>query len=158
MKKYVGFIILGIIIVCGQAFAQTTSQPQKWGVTDSDVKAVATNFDKIQDDFEDYDIDPATADTATYEKAAKDLENILQKYGVSGPNRLLKTVTILSGATYERTAAQIEREMDAATLAYMKSMGVDPYASIQQLKQEIHPDDMEVISRNAKLFDKFFDD
>lgn len=152
MKRIgVGLIVLSLIIACGQAFSQTAASPQKLGVTDGDVKAVATNFDK-------YDLDFVTADLADYEKVANDLENILKKYGVSGPNRLQKTASILSGAAYEETAAQIEREMDAATLAYMKSMGIDPYAAIQQLKQNIHPDDMKVISRNSRLFHNLFDD
>ena len=159
MKRIsVGLIVLSLIIACGQAFSQTAASPQKLGVTDGDVKAVATNFDKIQEDFDKYDLDFITADPADYEKVANDLENILKKYGISGPNRLQKTASILSGAAYEETAAQIEREMDAATLAYMKSMGIDPYAAIQQLKQNIHPDDMKVISRNSHLFRNLFDD
>ncbi len=157
-KKSIGFIILGVMIVCGQIFAQSSTPPQKYGVTDSDVKAVATNFDKIQKDFENYNIDTTGKNSTSYEKVAKDLENILQKYGVSGPNRLLKTVAIFQGATYEKTAAELEKSLDAATKATYERMGIDPYATIQQLKQGIHPDDMKVISRNAKLLTKLFDD
>ena len=92
MKRIgVGLIVLSLIIACGQAFSQTATSPQKLGVTDGDVKAVATNFDKIQEDFDKYDLDFVTADPADYEKVANDLENILKKYGVSGPNRLQKT-------------------------------------------------------------------
>lgn len=157
-KKSISFIMLGLIIACGQIFAQSSNSSQKLGVTDADVKAVAANFEKIEKDFENYNIDPTVENLATYEKVAKDVENILKKYGISGPNRLQKTVTIITGAAYEKTATEVENSLDAATLAYMKSMGIDPYASIQQLKQGIHPDDMKAISRNAKLFDKFFAD
>ena len=51
MKRIgVGLIVLSLIIACGQAFSQTAASPQKLGVTDGDVKAVATNFDKIQEE------------------------------------------------------------------------------------------------------------
>lgn len=159
MKRMcIGFLVLGLMIICGHVFAQTASQPQRLGVTDDDVKAVANNLDKIEQDLEKHDYNPATTDDVSYEKVAADLDNILKRYGVSGPNRVQKTVAIISGAAYEQSAAEIEKEVDAATLSYMKSMGMDPYTTIQELKKGIHPDDMKVISRNARLFNKMFDD
>ena len=48
-------------------------------------------------------------------------------------------------------SAKKELDKDATKVQIMKNMGVDPYQAIENLKANIHKDDMQVIQKNKDL-------
>lgn len=151
-KCFLAFIFL--IAICGGFLtAQNDEVFPKLGITDSDVKSFVNNFDKIKESLENYNPGANFDD----EKALADVEAILQKHGISGPNRVQKVSAITVGISYEAAVQEMNKELDAATVKQLQAMGFDPYDALKQLKERLHPDDMKVITRNAKLYDKLYE-
>lgn len=141
MKKIVALVISLFLAV--SLFAQSVPST---GLTDKDVKNFIKNYPTFEKEAEKIDINESDlALLATY----GEIELILEKIGISGPNRAEK----LSMIGYCAAVCAIEQKMDAETLALMKAMGLeDPAASIRVL---INEKDYEVVKKNYAALAKF---
>ena len=142
MKKLL--VLVTLLISCATIFAQT---PQKSGITDSDIKSFVQNYDEISQvakkygkDYSENKLSPADL---------KEAEDTFAKYGISSPNRTYKVTVLTAGTGY--LVAKKELEADNTKAKLMQSMGVDANQAINQLKANIHKDDMVVIERNKQL-------
>ncbi|MCQ2592958.1 MAG: hypothetical protein MJ188_09265 [Treponema sp.] len=140
MKKIVAFI--GSLILTVGLFAQ--GKPST-GLTDSDVKNFIKNYPTFVKESEKIGIDESDlAILATY----GDIEKLLEKIGISGPNRAEK----LSMIGYCVAVCTIDQNMDAETLAMMKALGLeDPAASMRAL---INEKDYEIVKKNYAALKK----
>ena len=77
------------------------------------------------------------------------MEETFIKCGISSPKAVEKVAAITAGAGY--LVAKKELDKDATKVQIMKNMGVDPYQAIENLKANIHKDDMQVIQKNKDL-------
>lgn len=152
MKKNFFLIVIVLFAFAVNLFAQNAESLPKLGITDSDIRAFVKNYDKIEEALKKYDSNSAKNDS----QILAEVEDILEKNGISGPNRVHKVVAITSGVSYEIAAQRINKEIDAATLKQLQAMGFDPYQAIKQLKAMVHPDDMKVITKNADLYDELY--
>lgn len=146
------FLVLSVLFCVGFfCFAEETYDEtvQKLGITDSDIKAFVKNNEAISKALEEYEETNYSEDSDI--EVYNEIEDILGKYGISGPYRTLKVSNMVLGTAYEISKKELENELDKESLALMKSMGMDPYQTIDALKASIHPDDMKVISRNRDL-------
>lgn len=124
MKKL--FFLCIVIFVASFAFAE----PACINLTDSDVANFAKNYSAIMN--------------AMYSSPSSDMaDRILEKNGISGPNRN-KKFDILG---YGVSAVVTESQIDEQTAKRMKAMGVDPFA---QLTKGINSQDYAVIKKHAK--------
>lgn len=153
MKKFSCLLVTMLLCVC--VFAQNVVSA---GLKDSDVKNFAKNYDKIQKEFEKYG---DMSDEELYAMSLRmgaDAENnfvekALEKYGISGPNRILKISMI--GICYGVIKAEKElKNLDEQTKQLYKSMGLDPIATYQAL---VNADDLKVVRRNAAVLEKILD-
>ena len=142
MKKLL--VLVTILITCATAFAQT---PQKSGITDSDVKSFVQNYDEISQVTKKYGKD--YSENKLTPADLKEAEDTFAKYGISAPNRTYKVTVLTAGTGY--LVAKKELEADNTKAKLMQSMGVDANQAINQLKANIHKDDMVVIERNKQL-------
>lgn len=134
MKKIVSLIVSLFLTV--SLFAQGAAST---GLTDKDVKNFIKNYPTFVKETEKFDIDESDlAALAAY----GEVELLLEKIGISGPNRAEK----LSMIGYCTVVCAIDQEMDAETLAMMKAIGLeDPAAAIRPL---INEKDYEVVRKN----------
>lgn len=134
MKKIVA--LLGSLFLTVSLFAQGVPST---GLTDKDVKNFIKNYPTFVKETEKFDIDESDlAVLATY----GEIELLLEKIGISGPNRAEK----LSMIGYCIAVCTVDQEMDAETMAMMKALGLeDPAASMRAL---INEKDYEVVKKN----------
>lgn len=142
MKKLL--VLVTILITCTMTFAQT---PQKSGITDSDVKSFVQNYDEISQVTKKYGKD--YSENKLTSSDLKEAEDTFAKYGISAPNRTYKVTVLTAGTGY--LVAKKELETDSTKAKLMQSMGVDANQAINQLKANIHKDDMVIIERNKQL-------
>ena len=126
------------------AFAQN---PKSTGLTDSDVKSWAKNLKSIEREFDDAGISRDDVKSASKQEKAK-AETILQKYGISAPNRIEKLAMINQCATLVMAENGVAGAgIDPNAMAMLKTMGVDPFA---ELKANINQKDYKVVQANSK--------
>ncbi len=140
MKK-----IICITVVLTLAFA-LFAEPKSAGLTDSDVKNWAKNQSAIQAEFEKIGLNDEEIQYAT-KKQKTQAETILQKNGISGPNIIEKYAMITQCAAL-LMAENGMGGLDAASLAMMRSFGIDP---LQQIKANINSQDLKVVRANSNL-------
>lgn len=123
MKKLVSILL--VLMSCAGLFAQMAKST---GLTDKDVKNFAKNYEAISEELEKLEtwgngINPSKKDL-------EKVENILGKYGISGPNRFDKAGMI--GKCTGLIAAERSAEFDEETIELMKSIGMtDPFSSLR---------------------------
>jgi hypothetical protein len=144
MKKLI--VLFTILVMVSSAFAQN---PKSTGLTDSDVKSWAKNLKSIEREFDDAGISRDDVKSASKQEKAK-AETILQKYGISAPNRIEKLAMINQCATLvmaENGVAGAGAGIDPNTMAMLKKMNIDPFA---ELKANINQKDYKVVQANSK--------
>lgn len=144
MKKFFIFCLLAVFSAA--LFAQNAKST---GVTDSDVKNWAKNLPTIVKEFDKIGIDPADSYLEAIDEKEK-VENVLQKNGISGPDRIAKFETIVRSAAI----LKIEAELDEDSKEMMKLMNMDPTA---ELKKNINQKDYDVVAANSKAVIKAMD-
>ncbi|MBR6214825.1 MAG: hypothetical protein IKQ84_00245 [Spirochaetaceae bacterium] len=144
MKKFFTFCLLAVFSAV--LFAQNAKSA---GVTDSDVKNWAKNLPSIIKEFDKIGIDPADSYLEAIDEKEK-VENVLQKNGISGPDRIAKFETIVRSAAI----LKIEAELDEDSKEMMKLMNMDPTA---ELKKNINQKDYDVVAANSKAVIKAMD-
>lgn len=144
MKKFFTFCLLAVF--SAMLFAQNAKSV---GVTDSDVKSWAKNLPSIIKEFDKIGIDPADSYLEAIDEKEK-VENVLQKNGISGPDRIAKFETIVRSAAI----LKIEAELDEDSKEMMKLMNMDPTA---ELKKNINQKDYDVVAANSKAVIKAMD-
>lgn len=144
MKKFFTFCLLAVFSAV--LFAQNAKSA---GVTDSDVKNWAKNLPSIIKEFDKIGIDPADSYLEAIAEKEK-VENVLQKNGISGPDRIAKFETIVRSAAI----LKIEAELDEDSKEMMKLMNMDPTA---ELKKNINQKDYDVVAANSKAVIKAMD-
>lgn len=144
MKKFFTFCLLAVFSAV--LFAQNAKSA---GVTDSDVKSWAKNLPSIIKEFDKIGIDPADSYLEAIDEKEK-VENVLQKNGISGPDRIAKFETIVRSAAI----LKIEAELDEDSKEMMKLMNMDPTA---ELKKNINQKDYDVVAANSKAVIKAMD-
>ena len=144
MKKFFTFCLLAVFSAV--LFAQNAKSV---GVTDSDVKNWAKNLPTIVKEFDKIGIDPADSYLEAIDEKEK-VENVLQKNGISGPDRIAKFETIVRSAAI----LKIEAELDEDSKEMMKLMNMDPTA---ELKKNINQKDYDVVAANSKAVLKAMD-
>lgn len=144
MKKFFTFCMLAVFSAV--LFAQNAKSA---GVTDSDVKNWAKNLPSIIKEFDKIGIDPADSYLEAIDEKEK-VENVLQKNGISGPDRIAKFETIVRSAAI----LKIEAELDEDSKEMMKLMNMDPTA---ELKKNINQKDYDVVAANSKAVIKAMD-
>ena len=142
MKKII--VLFSILVLVSSAFAQN---PKSTGLTDSDVKSWAKNLKSIEREFDDAGISRDDVKSASKQEKAK-AETILQKYGISAPNRIEKLAMINQCATLVMAENGVAGAgIDPNAMAMLKTMGVDPFA---ELKANINQKDYKVVQANSK--------
>ena len=144
MKKFFTFCLLAVFSAV--LFAQNAKSA---GVTDSDVKNWAKNLPSIIKEFDKIGVDPADSYLEAIDEKDK-VENVLQKNGISGPDRIAKFETIVRSAAI----LKIEAELDEDSKEMMKLMNMDPTA---ELKKNINQKDYDVVAANSKAVIKAMD-
>ena len=144
MKKFFTFCLLAVFSAV--LFAQNAKSA---GVTDSDVKNWAKNLPTIVKEFDKIGVDPADSYLEAIAEKEK-VENVLQKNGISGPDRIAKFETIVRSAAI----LKIEAELDEDSKEMMKLMNMDPTA---ELKKNINQKDYDVVAANSKAVIKAMD-
>ncbi len=161
MKRLCFFTILTFIFCVG-GFAQTPSDSadsgeivECVGITDDDIKNFCKNHEAILVEMENYDLLDYDADSnllMTDDSQVKnDVENMLDKYGLSGPSRMKKIEVISLGYAY--ALALQEYEADPQTADALMQMGMVPDTMFQI---KVHPDDLAVIKRNFNVLNETF--
>ena len=142
MKKII--VLFSILVLVSSAFAQN---PKSTGLTDSDVKSWTKNLKSIEREFDDAGISRDDVKSASKQEKAK-AETILQKYGISAPNRVEKLAMINQCATLVMAENGFAGAgIDPNAMAMLKTMGVDPFA---ELKANINQKDYKVVQANSK--------
>lgn len=120
------------------------------GLTDADMKAIIKNYGDIMTALDDYGADYTEDD---YDTVDEDIENLLDKYGISGPDRYNKLIM----AHYCEMILDYDAEMkkDFTTAMTMKAMGIDPIAEYRKM---VNDDDYKVVKANFKAFKKAIDE
>ena len=119
------------------------AEPKSTGITDSDVKNYAKNFDSIQKELDKLGVLTDDNNIQATAKQKADVDKILQKYGISGSNCIEKFGMISACAA----VLVGESELDAESIALMKSFGLDPMA---ELKKYTNSKDFAVVQANSK--------
>ena len=119
------------------------AEPKSTGITDSDVKNYAKNFDSIQKELDKLGVLTDDNGIQATAKQKADIDKILQKYGISGSNCIEKFGMISACAT----VLVGESELDAESIALMKTFGMDPLA---ELKKYTNSKDFAVVQANSK--------
>ena len=119
------------------------AEPKSTGITDSDVKNYAKNYNSIQKELNKLGVLTDDNGIQATAKQKADIDKILQKYGISGSNCIEKFGMISACAT----VLVGESELDAESAAMMKSFGMDPLA---ELKKYVNSKDYGVVKANSK--------
>ena len=146
MKKSILSAAL-ILILLVPAFAKQKKIPPSVNLTDADVIAFAEHCVDIMDDIEDAGVEEVNDECTKAEKEA--VEKILEKYGISGPNRYDKLESII--LSYSK--CKLEKEMKDSSWFLQLTMA----KKIKKLFDEkINPDDEAVVAKHLKLLDEKF--
>lgn len=131
-------VILCMLFLSVMVFAETAEgfADEAIGITDSDCKAFAKNFSKIDKEIQNLD------DNNTF----VDLNNVLGKYGISGPNEYFKVMGILN--CYAVINYEKQLKADPLAAAIIKKTTGDPTVS---LKSTFGKSDYEAVQKNYKL-------
>lgn len=146
IKKII-FVFWLVLFCAAPFFAEAESAK----ITDKDVKNFAKNYSKIEKALDKYgtDMDDYASIEMIDAAVIADVEKILDKYGISGPNRIEKLYAICicyAVETYEKMLKE-----DPETAAMIASMGENPIA---EFKANANSKDREVVRRNLKQLDK----
>lgn len=148
MKKNLSIVLFSILFA-GMIFAakakdtSTESFGTDIGITDSDCKNYAKNHEKISKDIEKYSNDLENGKTTT--NSYEDLNKILEKNGISGPDQYLKISGIINA--YAIVKYEKELESDRLTAAIMKKAETSP---VSTYKATIGENDYENVKKNYK--------
>ena len=116
------------------------------GITDGDVKNWAKNLKAIERDLDEASLSRDDVASASKQEQAK-ADAILQKHGISAPNRVNKLVMINQCAVLVMAESGAIAGMDANTMAMLKQMGVDPFA---EMRASTNQKDCKVVKANEK--------
>ena len=117
------------------------------GITDGDVKNWAKNLKAIERDLDEASLSRDDVASASKQEQAK-ADAILQKHGISAPNRVNKLVMINQCAVLVMAESGAIAGMDANTMAMLKQMGVDPFA---EMRASTNQKDCKVVKANEKV-------
>ena len=137
MKKI--FLALISLIMTFSLYAQNVKSV---GLTDSDVKNWAKNLNPIVKELQVLGVWTNDSINASANQKSK-VDDVLNKYGISGSNCIEKFGVISECAVVVVAAS----ELDAQSAALLKAMGMDPLA---ELKKNINSKDYAVVEANAK--------
>ena len=143
MKKLFAVFISLTFIFC--AFAETTQA--KPILSDNDVSSFVKNFDKIRAELEKLEIDIEDPQSlVAMNVAVEKIQNILNKYGITGKDGFDKIKAIAYAYALEQY--NLALEADPQTAQMVKSLNIDPMAEVRKL---VAPSDCEIVK---KYFDK----
>lgn len=137
MKKIVS-IFVAMFMSMGMLIA---AEPKSCGLTDADVRNYCKNFDSITKEFEAIDVDDNGKGSA--EDIVK-AEKILEKYGISGPNRLIK-VSVISQCMIV-IAYDAEAKKDTTAGALLGKLGTDP---MKKYRDQLNTSDYNKVKNNS---------
>ena len=143
MKKI--FLALISLIMAFSLFAQNVKSV---GLSDSDVKNWAKNLNPIVKELQALGVWTKDSINASANQKSK-VDDVLNKYGISGSNCIEKFGVISECAVVVIAAS----ELDAQSTALLKAMGMDPMA---ELKKNINSKDYAVVEANAKAVIKAY--
>lgn len=130
-------VILCMLFISGMIFAQTAEgfAEEAIGITDSDCKNFAKNYSKIEKEIENLSDSDSLAD----------LDRIIGKYGISGPNEYFKLLGIMNCATLIGYEKQLKA--DPLSAAIIKKTTGDPTVTV---KSTVGKSDYEAVLKNYK--------
>ncbi len=122
------------------------AQVKSTGLTDNDVKNFIKNYQKIEKDLERIGLEVDSSAFETWMEY-EEVESILEKNGISGPNRCYKVVMIVM-CTSVAVGEEEMGAMDAETMEMLKSMGMeDPLA---MMRAQINDADYKIVKKYVK--------
>src|SRR5574344_1207736 len=118
------------------------------GVTDGDIKAFVKNYNTIEKELDklDIEIDDSDINVLDYIKGNVKVESILEKNGISGPDRISKIKAICLGFSVEYYDQEVSADPETAALMQQLGMG-DPMAS---LREQVNLEDRTTINKHLK--------
>ena len=137
MKK-----IFSLVVSLIMAFSLYAQNVKSVGLSDSDVKNWAKNLNPIVKELQAIGVWTNDSINASANQKSK-VDDVLNKYGISGSNCIEKFGVISECAVVVVAAS----ELDAQSAALLKAMGMDPLA---ELKKNINSKDYAVVEANAK--------
>ncbi|MBQ4555954.1 MAG: hypothetical protein IJA53_12695 [Spirochaetaceae bacterium] len=137
MKK-----IFSLVVSLIMAFSLYAQNVKSVGLSDSDVKNWAKNLNPIVKELQVLGVWTNDSINASANQKLK-VDDVLNKYGISGSNCIEKFGVISECAVVVVAAS----ELDAQSAALLKAMGMDPLA---ELKKNINSKDYAVVEANAK--------
>lgn len=135
MKKFIAILLTALLAT--SVFAQ--KKVDCVNVSDTDCQMYAKNYAKIFKEI------PIYKENYKPSKNGAKEDVVLEKYGITGPNRVGKVTVINQVLGTIAAAEEMEKSPDAKM---MKAMGIDPLA---QMKQMLNEKDFEVVQRNYKI-------
>ena len=143
MKK-----IFSLVVSLLMVFSLYAQNVKSVGLTDSDVKNWAKNLNPIVKEIQAIGVWTNDSINASANQKSK-VDDVLNKYGISGSNCIEKFGVISECAAVVVAAS----ELDAQSAALLKAMGMDPLA---ELKKNINSKDYAVVEANAKAVIKAY--
>ncbi|MBQ8385308.1 MAG: hypothetical protein IJX45_08760 [Spirochaetaceae bacterium] len=143
MKK-----IFSLVVSLLMAFSLYAQNVKSVGLSDSDVKNWAKNLNPIVKELQALGVWTNDSINASANQKSK-VDDVLNKYGISGSNCIEKFGVISECAVVVVAAS----ELDAQSAALLKAMGMDPLA---ELKKNINSKDYAVVEANAKAVIKAY--
>ena len=137
MKK-----IFSLVVSLLMVFSLYAQNVKSVGLSDSDVKNWAKNLNPIVNELQTLGVWTNDSINASANQKSK-VDDVLNKYGISGSNCIEKFGVISECAVVVVAAS----ELDAQSAALLKAMGMDPLA---ELKKNINSKDYAVVEANAK--------
>ena len=137
MKK-----IFSLVVSLLMVFSLYAQNVKSVGLSDSDVKNWAKNLNPIVKELQALGVWTNDSINASANQKSK-VDDVLNKYGISGSNCIEKFGVISECAVVVVAAS----ELDAQSAALLKAMGMDPLA---ELKKNINSKDYAVVEANAK--------
>ena len=126
---------LVLFTVCFSLAVVLFAEPKSTGITDSDAKNYAKNFNTIQKELDKLGITVDDSGINVSAKQKADVDKILQKNGISGSNCIEK-FGMISACVAVLVA---ESELDAESAALLKSFGMDPLAELKKYTYNCSP-------------------
>lgn len=139
--------------VFGQSSYEEESEMPCLDISDDDCKNFAKYYREIDKEFEELGMALDKEAAENYSDTAENIliaEQVLEKYGISGPGRVAKIYAIVLGyslISYDKSAKK-----DFATSLFMKSTGLDSLTSA--MTNLLNPSDYAVINKNYPVLDK----
>lgn len=142
-------VLIVCIFVNGSAFSEAASTK----LTDSDVKNFCKNFETIEASLVKYQLNMGNFGANLSKKQKTEVEAILNKNGISGPNAIGKVSMI--GKCYMLHSMESVFLLNPGMAAYMKMTGIDFFS---ESEKEINSVDYAVVLRNISVLDEIFAD